>query len=81
MKAINRYHNSKSPSVRDVSAAAGLRSSRSGPVLITKMIKRWFVYRDHAKKLRMAEQVTGCDVELTKLAASGKFSSLSQNWN
>lgn len=66
------YHDGKSPSVRDVCAAVGLRSSSSGLRMIRKLMERGFVYRDSDDKLRLSEPVRGCDVNIWELAAPGK---------
>ena len=66
------YHKGESPSVRDVCAAMGLRSSRSGHVIIEKLMKKGFVYRDPNGRIQLSEPVRGCDANLWELAFRDK---------
>lgn len=66
------YHGGENPSVRDVCAAMGLRSSRSGLVIIRRLMKRGFVYRDPDGWLQLSEPVRGCDANVWELAADDK---------
>jgi len=66
------YHKGKSPSVRDVCAAIGLRSSRSGQVMIEKLMKKGFIYRDPDGRIQLSEPVHGCDANLWELAVRDK---------
>jgi hypothetical protein len=66
------YHKGESPSVRDVCAAMGLRSSRSGQVIIKKLMKKGFVYRNPDGRIQLSEPVRGCNANLWELAVRDK---------
>ncbi|HEU5122575.1 MAG TPA: hypothetical protein VFW05_00770 [Verrucomicrobiae bacterium] len=66
------YHKGESPSVRDVGAAMGFRSSRSGQVIIEKLMEKGFVYRDQDGRMQLSEPVRGCDANLWELAVQDK---------
>jgi len=73
------YHEGQEPTVRGVCAAIGLRSSRSGQVIIEKLMRRGFVYRDPESRLRLSEQMKGCDVKFANLAAAAKTDGYSES--
>jgi hypothetical protein len=54
-------HESRSPSVRDVAIAAGLRSSRSGMRLIDRFTERNWLSRDTEGKLELGEWLKDCN--------------------
>ena len=66
------YHKGESPSVRDLCAGMSLRSSRSGQVIIKKLMKKGFVYRDPDGRIQLSEPVRSCDANLWELAARDK---------
>jgi hypothetical protein len=66
------YHKSELPSVRDVAGAMGMRSSRSGQVIIKKLMKKGFIYRDPDGRIQLSERVRGCDADLWELAVHDK---------
>jgi LexA DNA binding domain len=66
------YHKGEVPSVRDVCAAMGFRSSRSGQVMIEKLMKKGFVYRHPAGRIQLSGLVRGCDANLWELAVRDK---------
>ena len=65
LKCLHRaiYHERTSPSVRDIASAMGLRSSRSGLRLLSRLIHLGFVYRDEKGRLKLHNRFTDCDLE------------------
>jgi SOS-response transcriptional repressor LexA len=80
LKYLHRaiYHNNQSPSVRDIGAAVGFRSSRSGLVLLDKLMERGFVYRDKEGKLRLSDRAKGRTQDLQNLPFSAKDDAYTQ---
>jgi hypothetical protein len=50
----------------------GLRSSRSGQVMIKSLMKKGFVYRNSDGRIQLSEPVRGCDANLWELAVRDK---------
>jgi hypothetical protein len=58
------YHDKKQPTVRGITRALGLHSSRSGFRMLKVLLEMGFIHRDQEGTINMRENVAGCDTTL-----------------